>query len=612
MIGVSTASAEEFVVTNGDSSGPGSLRQAVLDANGNGNPGVVDTITFNKKVDTITQDDLDALESTGPLHVTQSVAIVGPGRDQLTIDGKFLWINHSGSLNNGYPDSSSSRILITSGYLFEVGTFGDDNSAIQFSLTGVTVTGTNGVLNARGGVQASLLDLSVRGNATSSKYGLGPLISAGKGSSLEIFHCSITENSIGEHHLIEGAGSTWMLDCLVNSNSIREFDNGLWFAGDVGDVLEITSCGMHLGRGQIVAWAKENYISNSILSNTEEGYTAVLASLYNLHLRNVTIQSSRIIPHKPGIDEPSHLTHADGDLTMANTVLAGDGPPTTGTTYMPFMWSDKALLWNSHNHVDDGSLTGAAIGPALLDSNARPMTGSPLIDAGDDAQAINPRPPVEDLEFDLHRDNRISGVSVDIGAVETQAFFAINDEYTTPENTPLIVPAPGVLLNDTYDDPGTLKDNAIKIFGGPQHGGIDADDQNGGFIYVPNTDFYGTDTFQYIAQFTDPVGIMMATVTITVEPVDHPPVANPDSYETVEGQTLVVAAPGVLGNDTDPDNLPPTAPNAGLTALLVSGPSVGTLDLAPDGSFSYIPGAPGNYVFTYKAVDPEGARASKQ
>ena len=70
-----------------------------------------------------------------------------------------------------------------------------------------------------------------------------------------------------------------------------------------------------------------------------------------------------------------------------------------------------------------------------------------------------------------------------------------------------------------------------------------------------------------------------------------------------------VAAPGVLGNDTAPDNLPPTAPNAGLTALLVSGPSVGTLDLAPDGSFSYIPGAPGNYVFTYKAVDPEGVES---
>ena len=72
------------------------------------------------------------------------------------------------------------------------------------------------------------------------------------------------------------------------------------------------------------------------------------------------------------------------------------------------------------------------------------------------------------------------------------------------------------------------------------------------------------------------------------------PVANDDSYETVSGAALAVAAPGVLGNDSG------TSP---LAAVLVSGPAHGTLALNADGSLSYTPAA--GYVgpdsFTYVA-----------
>ena len=37
------------------------------------------------------------------------------------------------------------------------------------------------------------------------------------------------------------------------------------------------------------------------------------------------------------------------------------------------------------------------------------------------------------------------------------------------------------------------------------------------------------------------------------------PTANPDSYSVTENQTLTIAAPGVLSNDSDPNNLTPTA-----------------------------------------------------
>jgi len=71
-----------------------------------------------------------------------------------------------------------------------------------------------------------------------------------------------------------------------------------------------------------------------------------------------------------------------------------------------------------------------------------------------------------------------------------------------------------------------------------------------------------------------------------------------DSYAATEETPLVVAAPGVLANDTDPSGSP-------LTVTLVSGPTHGALTLNADGSFAYTPVADFSGVdsFTYSATD---------
>ena len=71
-----------------------------------------------------------------------------------------------------------------------------------------------------------------------------------------------------------------------------------------------------------------------------------------------------------------------------------------------------------------------------------------------------------------------------------------------------------------------------------------------------------------------------ATVTITVNAVNDVPAATNDSYSTNEDTALTIAAPGVLGNDTNVDG-------GQLTAVLVSGPTAaqGTLTLNSNGSF---------------------------
>ena len=94
-----------------------------------------------------------------------------------------------------------------------------------------------------------------------------------------------------------------------------------------------------------------------------------------------------------------------------------------------------------------------------------------------------------------------------------------------------------------------------------------------------------------------------ASRQITVSAVNDAPTAVVDGYATNEDTTLTVPVSGtpyngVLGNDTDPEANP-------FTAILVSGVASGTLNLASNGSFDYIPvaNANGAVTFTYKAND---------
>lgn len=76
------------------------------------------------------------------------------------------------------------------------------------------------------------------------------------------------------------------------------------------------------------------------------------------------------------------------------------------------------------------------------------------------------------------------------------------------------------------------------------------------------------------------------------------PLVQNSSYVYTAGTPLTVASPGVLAQDSDPDG-------DTITAVLVSGPSNGTLTLNSDGSFTYTPNAGfhGKDSFTYNAFD---------
>ena len=189
-------------------------------------------------------------------------------------------------------------------------------------------------------------------------------------------------------------------------------------------------------------------------------------------------------------------------------------------------------------------------------------------------------------------ESNVAIVSITVNAVNDPP-VAANDSYTTNEDTALSVARPGVLGNDTDSDSPTL--TAIKV-SDPAHGTLTLN-PDGSFIYTPAANYNGPDSFTYGAS-DGLASSNVATVTINVIAVNDAPVAADNSYSKNEDVTLTVAAPGVLGNDTDVEH-------DALTAILVTGPSHGTLLLNPNGSFTYVSATNYNGVdaFTYKAHD---------
>jgi hypothetical protein len=183
----------------------------------------------------------------------------------------------------------------------------------------------------------------------------------------------------------------------------------------------------------------------------------------------------------------------------------------------------------------------------------------------------------------------INGIKVYVegyrgGSVSSSKTFDVslswnNSSYTSIKNT---------------DDMETTPDRTV-ILGGS--------DDKWGRTNWSAADFSNANFRVKLLAHTASSGINLDCVMVKVYyTVNNAPVAADDSYSTDEDVTLDVAAPGVLGNDTDADGNP-------LTAILVSGVSHGNLTLNLDGYFTYVPALDynGPDSFTYKANDSLGA-----
>ena len=167
------------------------------------------------------------------------------------------------------------------------------------------------------------------------------------------------------------------------------------------------------------------------------------------------------------------------------------------------------------------------------------------------------------------------------------------DAYFATEDTLYAVGAPGVLANDV--DPDGMPLTAIQLSDVGR--GSLVFHADGAFEYTPLFNDNGVVTFTY--QVSDSLELSApATVTITIQAINDPPIANSDIYTTTGSSPLIISAPGILENDTDVDS-------GVLTVILVSSTLSGTLQLEVDGAFTYIPfpGFTGTDIFSYHAYD---------
>jgi len=281
-----------------------------------------------------------------------------------------------------------------------------------------------------------------------------------------------------------------------------------------------------------------------------------------------------------GYSAPATVT-----VTVANRapVAAGDTYP--ATSYQPLQIAAPGVLSNDSD-ADGDTLTAEKV--------SDPAHGT-LVLAADGGFVYTATPGFSGVDAFTYRASdglATSNVATVMITVTANALpVAVDDAYTTFRNQPLSVVAPGVLANDSDAENDPLM--AILV-SAPTHGTATLN-ANGSFVYTPTTDFVGEDAFTYRAY--DGVGYSApATVTITV--TNRAPVAAGDIYPATSYQSLQIAAPGVLSNDSDADG-------DTLTAEKVSDPAHGTVVLAADGGFVYTaaPGFSGVDAFTYRASD---------
>jgi hypothetical protein len=306
-------------------------------------------------------------------------------------------------------------------------------------------------------------------------------------------------------------------------------------------------------------------------------------------------------PNFSGVDSFSYtVSTADGVSNVAVVTLVvepvNDAPVASNDAYQtaedePLVVPQTAGLLANDWDIEAGPLATTIIRP--------PLHGSLTLEA-DGSFRYTPEADFSGLDgfsyvvSDGAAASEVAAVTIDVSAVN-DAPLAAADAFSLNAGQALdVAAAEGVLANDTDVEGDGLQ--AVLVTG-PAHGVVTLH-ADGSFTYEPLPGFAGRDAFCYVA--TDGQAQSEAvTVVLEVMGPSLPPVTVNESYAfEADVPSPVPAERGLLANDRSPSG-------ADLSASLFSGPQHGTLSLAADGSFSYVPepGFRGLDAFLYRVSD---------
>ena len=424
-----SAHANTITVTNTNDSGPGSLRQAVADAN--------DGDIINAK------DASGSIQlTTGELLLNKNVTINGPGAEKLSVEntqlGRVIEIASDKTVAISGLAISSGKATVGGG-IYNAGTLEILRCTISGNqAVGVREPGLGGGIYNASGAEINMVDSIISSNSADEG---GGIYNAGL---MQIARTTISGNVVGGAFLqptslgggICNRGTLNILNSTITRNTAS---------------VSLQSGGIGGGIFNSATLA----IANSTISDNGAGSTGAFAG-YGGGIANATgstvIESSTINGNTAGGPNGSgfggNIFIVKGTLELGNTILnAGSG----GNIFN--FGNQGTIISDGYNlSSDDGAgYLGAAgdrvntdpkLGP-LQDNGGRTFThallaDSPAIDAGN--MNYNPNNSQSQLIYDQRgvRFDRVKNGRSDIGAFEVQT----RSVRPTPPPTPPPSPTP--------------------------------------------------------------------------------------------------------------------------------------------------------------------------
>ena len=396
------AMAATFTVTNLNDSGPGSLRQAIIDANAAVDD---DAIVFQSSL-----NGTIALTS-GELTISSSLTINGPGANVLAVSGNKasrIFKVDSGTtatvdgltITDGHPSGGSYQDA-SGGGIFNGGTLTVSNSALTANATDGE---GGGIYNSQGAT------LTIRNSITDGQsHRLNALNAGGGGGVANRGTLIVIDSALFDNWAVDGGG-------IIN--------------GGTAAVINSTVSG-NRGIGGIFTGGALTVINSTLSDNfTIWDGGGICNSGGTVTVINSTL-SGNTASNGGGI-----FNFVGGELTLGNSIVAGNIAQSSsgkeisnGLPEIPGIFTSQGhnlLGENGVSGVDGGSLDPSDIVPTVgigailapLGNYGGPtqthllVPGSPAINAGDNALIPS------GVTTDQRGFPRIQGGIVDIGAVE--------------------------------------------------------------------------------------------------------------------------------------------------------------------------------------------------
>jgi hypothetical protein len=225
----------------------------------------------------------------------------------------------------------------------------------------------------------------------------------------------------------------------------------------------------------------------------------------------------------------------DAPVANPDSFATGFGTPLTVS---------QAMLLANDTDVDSTTLHVTSV-DAMADGHGTPtMSGSDVVFTPESLYAGSARFTYTISDGML---TAVGTVTVTVGTDQPPS--AVADVATTDEDTMLTVADTALLANDSDPEHHTL---AITAVSNAVHGTVNR--SGASVTFMPDANFNGAASFDYT--ITDGSLTSTATVTVTVNAVDDPPVAVDDIVNVAESALPTVI--DVLANDTDIDGGPRT------------------------------------------------------